>query len=32
LQEAGVDMRTPDAVESTLRIFDRRLTELEALL
>ncbi|MBA3544187.1 MAG: oligoendopeptidase F [Chthoniobacterales bacterium] len=32
LQTAGVDMRTPGPVESTLRLFDRRLTELEALL
>jgi oligoendopeptidase F len=32
LQLAGVDMRTPAPVESTLRLFDRRLTELEALL
>jgi len=32
LQKAGVDMRTPAPVESTLRVFDRRLTELEALL
>jgi len=32
LQTAGVDMRTPAPVESTLRLFDRRLGELEALL
>ena len=32
LQAAGVDMTTPAPVESTLRLFDRRLTELEALL
>ena len=32
LQTAGVDMTTPVPVESTLRLFDRRLTELEALL
>ncbi len=32
LKTAGVDMRTPGPVESTLRLFDRRLTELEALL
>jgi len=32
LQTAGVDMRTPAPVESTLRLFDRRLEELEALL
>jgi oligoendopeptidase F len=32
LLAAGVDMRTPLPVESTLRLFDRRLSELEALL
>ncbi len=32
LLAAGVDMRTPAPVESTLRLFDRRLSELEALL
>ncbi|MGI8957823.1 MAG: oligoendopeptidase F [Chthoniobacterales bacterium] len=32
LQAAGVDMRTPAPVDSTLRLFDRRLSELEALL
>jgi oligoendopeptidase F len=32
LQAAGVDMRTPWPVESTLRLFDRRVSELEALL
>ena len=32
LQAAGVDMTTPAPVESTLRLFERRLTELEALL
>ena len=32
LQLAGVDMRTSAPVESTLRLFDRRLNELEALL
>jgi len=32
LQAAGVDMRTPAPVESTLRLFDRRLNELEELL
>ena len=32
LQAAGVDMRTPAPVESTLRLFERRLDELEALL
>ncbi|MDQ3415443.1 MAG: M3 family metallopeptidase, partial [Verrucomicrobiota bacterium] len=32
LQVAGVDMRTPAPVESTLGLFDRRLRELEALL
>ena len=32
LQEAGVDMTTPAPIESTLRLFDRRLNELETLL
>jgi oligoendopeptidase F len=32
LQAAGVDMTTSAPIESTLRLFDRRLTELEALL
>ncbi len=32
LQAAGVDMRTPAPVESTLRLFERRLNELEELL
>ncbi|MGI8891226.1 MAG: oligoendopeptidase F [Chthoniobacterales bacterium] len=32
LLAAGVDMRTSAPVESTLRLFDRRLGELEALL
>ena len=32
LQAAGVDMTTPAPVESTLRLFERRLTELETLL
>ena len=32
LQAAGVNMATPAPVESTLRLFDRRLTELEDLL
>jgi oligoendopeptidase F len=32
LQAAGVDMRTPAPVESTLRLFDHRVGELEALL
>ena len=32
LLAAGVDMRTPVPVESTLRLFHRRLSELEALL
>ena len=32
LQLAGVDMTTPAPVESTLRLFERRLGELEALL
>lgn len=32
LQAAGVDMRTAAPVESTLRLFERRLAELEELL
>ncbi len=32
LQAAGVDMTTPAPIESTLRLFERRLTELETLL
>ncbi len=32
LQAAGVDMRTSAPVESTLRLFDRRVTELEGFL
>jgi oligoendopeptidase F len=32
LLAAGVDMTTPAPIESTLRLFGRRLTELEALL
>ncbi len=32
LQTAGVDMTTPAPIESTLRLFERRLTELEELL
>jgi oligoendopeptidase F len=32
LKAAGVDMATPDPIESTLRLFKRRLNELEALL
>jgi oligoendopeptidase F len=32
LQAAGVDMRTPAPVESTLRLFERRVGELEVLL
>ncbi len=32
LRAAGVDMTSPAPVESTLRLFDRRLSELEALL
>jgi oligoendopeptidase F len=32
LQAAGVDMTTPAPIESTLRLFERRLAELEALL
>jgi oligoendopeptidase F len=32
LRTAGVDMATPAPIESTLRLFERRLTELEQLL
>jgi oligoendopeptidase F len=32
LQAAGVDMTTPAPIESTLRLFDRRIAELETLL
>lgn len=32
LRTAGVDMATPAPIESTLRLFELRLTELEALL
>ena len=32
LRDAGVDMTTPAPIESTLRLFDRRLNELETLL
>jgi oligoendopeptidase F len=32
LQRAGVDMTSPAPVEAALRLFDRRLTELEELL
>jgi len=32
LRGAGVDMATPAPIESTLRLFERRLTELENLL
>ena len=32
LKAAGVDMSTPAPIESTLRLFERRLTELEELL
>jgi len=32
LQAAGVDMTTPAPIESTLRLFERRLAELETLL
>jgi oligoendopeptidase F len=32
LQAAGVDMTTSAPIESTLRLFERRLTELEGLL
>jgi len=32
LKIAGVDMATPAPIESTLRLFERRVEELEALL
>ena len=32
LQAAGVDMTTPQPVDDTLRLFARRVDELEALL
>jgi len=32
LKAAGVDMTTPAPIESTLRLFERRLKELEELL
>ncbi len=32
LQSAGVDMTTSEPIESTLRLFDQRISELEALL
>jgi oligoendopeptidase F len=32
LRDAGVDMATPAPIESTLRLFERRLGELETLL
>ncbi len=32
LEAAGVDMRTPAPVESALRLFDQRVTELEEIL
>jgi oligoendopeptidase F len=32
LKAAGVDMTTPVPIESTLRLFERRLRELEELL
>ena len=32
LKEAGIDMATPAPIESTLRLFERRLSELEQLL
>jgi oligoendopeptidase F len=32
LKAAGVDMATPEPVESTLRLFERRVAELEELL
>ena len=32
LKAAGVDMTTPAPIESTLKLFERRLEELEELL
>ena len=32
LREAGVDMASPEPIESTLRLFERRVSELENLL
>ena len=32
LRDAGVDMATPAPIQSTLRLFERRLSELETLL
>ena len=32
LKAAGVDMTTPAPIESALRLFERRLEELESLL
>jgi len=32
LKAAGVDMATPTPIESALRLFERRVTELERLL
>ena len=32
LKAAGVDMTTPEPIESTLRLFERRLDDLESLL
>ena len=32
LESAGVDMKAPAPIQSALRLFDRRLTELENLL
>jgi oligoendopeptidase F len=32
LKTAGVDMTTPVPIESTLQLFERRLSELEELL
>ena len=32
LRAAGVNMTTPAPIESTLRLFERRLDELEGLL
>ena len=32
LKAAGVEMTTPEPIESTLRLFERRLDDLESLL
>jgi oligoendopeptidase F len=32
LKAAGVDMATPEPIESTLRLFEQRVAELEKLL